>query len=348
MLYGILLAACFVSCSSGENDQMKEQKNIEDQLNKLNIFLRDSSFAVSIAKTQDSAYYVAQNQQTPSFDSDKDSTKKKSFKEEKIAINLAGFYATECGIGALIAQKGETPVYWLKKITEKKLDSSEILLLNRFANATWKAGQPFRSLSRITRDNFIVANFLSKEETQKDLDQVVAAASKLLDSLKSFENASKEEQLKKISALMQDKEYAFGMAKHIEASYYTSQKKEAPPFLKPEEDTVTIDKSVFEEKVAINVAGFYALECGLSYLAASQNKTPSDILKSIINDSLPQKDKELFERFANATWKAGQPFRSLDRITRNIFVPFDLLSKEEVEKDWVQIKTAASEIKKRL
>jgi hypothetical protein len=47
------------------------------------------------------------------------------------------------------------------------------------------------------------------------------------------------------------------------------------------------------------------------------------------------------KRFANATWKAGQPFRSLDRITRKTFTCFDLLPPEEVEKDWMQIKAAA-------
>ncbi|MGC4037192.1 MAG: hypothetical protein QM764_14635 [Chitinophagaceae bacterium] len=307
--------------------------------------MRDLTFAISIAKSQDSAYYISQNQPVPSFDAEKDSTKKKSFKEEKIAINVAGFYATECGIGALMEQKGETPVFWLKKIAEKRLDSSEILLLNRFANATWKAGQPFRSLSRIAKDNFIVANFLSKEEIQKDYDQVSAAASKLLDSLKTSENALKEEQLQKIKSLLQDKQFAFEMAKHIEASYYSSLKKEVPPFLNPGEDTLQIDKSIFEEKIAINIAGFYALECGLSYFAAAQDKAPSDVLNAILADTISTSDKQLFERFANATWKAGQPFRSLDRITRDIFIPFDLLSKEEIEKDWVQIKNAAKKVK---
>jgi len=340
-LYGILLVTSLVSCAPGGTNKMEKQKKTDSELTKLNQLLRDTTFAISIAKAQDSAYYISQSKEVPSFYTGKDSIKKKSLKEEKIAINLAGFYATECGIAALIQQKGETPIYWLQKITGKKLDSSEVLLLNSFANATWKAGQPFRSLSRITKDNFTVAGFLSEEEIQKDYDQVVAAAGKLLDSLKGFDNKSKEEQLNRIKALMQDKQYAFEMAKHMEAAYYLGQKKEVPPFLSSSEDSATIDKSPLEEKVAINIAGFYALECGLSYLAYSEGKIPSDILKLIVNDSLSQNDKQLFERFANATWKAGQPFRSLDRITRDNFIPFDLLSKEEIEKDWVQIKNAA-------
>jgi hypothetical protein len=33
-----------------------------------------------------------------------------------------------------------------------------------------------------------------------------------------------------------------------------------------------------EEKIATNLAGFYALECGLSYLATAQKKLPSAVL----------------------------------------------------------------------
>jgi hypothetical protein len=134
----------------------------------------------------------------------------------------------------------------------------------------------------------------------------------------------------------------------IDSSYYAGEKKQIPPFLTGAEDTAMIKKSEFEEKVAVNIAGFYALECGISYLAAADNKLPFDVLRSIINDSITQKDKRLLERFANATWKAGQPFRGLDRITRGNFVPFSLLSAEEIEKDWVQIKSAAEKIVSKL
>jgi len=119
-------------------------------------------------------------------------------------------------------------------------------------------------------------------------------------------------------------------------------------FLTPAEDTAINQKSAKEEKLAINLAGFYALECGVSYLSTTQNKLPSDILKSIVNDSIAEKDKLLLERFANATWKATQPFRGLDRITRNIFMPFDLLPKDDVKKDWDQIKSAAEIVQKSL
>jgi len=59
-----------------------------------------------------------------------------------------------------------------------------MLLLARFANATWKAGQPFRSLSRITRDNFRPAVLLSDDELKKDFDQIRAAAATLADAMR--------------------------------------------------------------------------------------------------------------------------------------------------------------------
>jgi len=138
------------------------------------------------------------------------------------------------------------------------------------------------------------------------------------------------------------------MARHMDSAYYIGQAKPVPPFLDAKEDTATSVKSFGEEKVATSIAGFYALECGINYLVTTQQKAPSEILRLIIADSLAEKDKILLERFANATWKASQPFRGMDRLTRDTFVPFNFLPKEEVEKDWVQIKGAAAKLIKYL
>lgn len=326
---------------------MPESQTINEELKKISALLQDTSFALDLAKNQEAAYYASQGQPAPPFLTEKDDSTAitRSLKEEKIATNIAGFYALECGIGSLIEQKGGTLVEWLTRIVEKKLDSSEILVLNRFANATWKAGQPFRSLKRITRDNFTSSVFLPADEVKKDYDQILAAASKLLPALAELKDSSNASQLQKLDQLLKDKQFALQMAMHMEGAYYTGQQQAIPPFLKPGEDTSVIIKSVKEEKIATNVAGFYALECGISYLATVQNKLPSEVLQQIINDSISYTDKRLFERFANATWKAGQPFRGLNRIERKSFTPFDLLPSEEVEKDWVQIKTAAETVR---
>jgi len=52
--------------------------------------------------------------------------------------------------------------------------------------------------------------------------------------------------------------------------------------------------------------------------------------------------------FSNATWKAGQPFRGLERIRKDNFIPASMLSKEELEKDWVQIRAATEKLLEKL
>ncbi len=342
----ILLVLYFASCANNAKTNMQQQQQITEELTQITSLLRNSSFALDMAKNQDAAYYKAQGQPVPDFlpQNGETGTVEKSVKEEKIATSIAAFYALECAMGELMEQKGGTPFEWLNKIKTNQLDSSGVLLVNRFANATWKAGQPFRGLERITRDVFISPVFLPEAEVKKDYDQVSAAAGKVTEAMQDVKDASRENQLQKLKTLLQDKSFALEMAQHMEAAYYTAQQQEVPAFLKPGEDTATISKDVKEEKIATNIAGFYALECGLSYLATAQQKLPSAVLQAIVNDSLDAKDKKLFERFANATWKAGQPFRGLDRIKRDVFIPFDLLSMEEQEKDWVQVKAAAEKL----
>ncbi|HZW70529.1 MAG TPA: hypothetical protein VFF57_06610, partial [Hanamia sp.] len=129
---------------------MKKEKKIHQELTRISNLLHDTSFALRMAESGEAAYSKAQAQTTPEFLSveEENDMIKKSAKEEKIAINIAAFYAVECGIGLLMEKQGGTPVEWLNKIVNHHLDSNEILVLNRFANATWKAGQPFRGLAR--------------------------------------------------------------------------------------------------------------------------------------------------------------------------------------------------------
>jgi hypothetical protein len=311
---------------------------LQEELRKINALLRDKEFAISMADTLNAAYEAA------SGTAGKAEKVNVSVKEQKIAINLAGFYAVECGVGLLMALKGGTPQDWLEKIVTATVGQDEILVLDRFANATWKAGQPFINWDRIKDAQFISANYLPEESVQKDHAQVIAAASKLLDSLQEVRDGSKEVQLKKLQQLLRDEQYALEMAQHLDAAYYLAQKKEPLPFLAEGEDKAIISRSIADEQIAVSIAGFYALECGLSYFAACSNQLPSEMLSSIVNNSLAEKDRLFFERLANATWKAGQPFRGLDRITRPAFIPAAFLSDAEVEKDRVQIRTAAQKL----
>ena len=79
-----------------------------------------------MAAGQEATYYASQNQPVEAFFEGSDSLVKKSVKEEKIAINLAGAYAVECGVAALIAQKGGTPAGWFEKIIDGSIDSSDM------------------------------------------------------------------------------------------------------------------------------------------------------------------------------------------------------------------------------
>ena len=325
---------------------MNDEKSVIDRqttadLNTLNSLLRDSSFAVKIAQYEEAKYKVGRNTALKSTDVE-DSSIEKTLKEQKIAINLAGFYATECGIGALSKITGQKPLTILKKIVERDLDSSQILLLNRFANATWKASQPFRDLRRIQNSNFIVATFLSPEEIKKDYDQILAASTLLLNKLKTFPTeAPAKEQFKAIEKLMKNTAFALEMAAHMEAAYYQGQNQPVPAFITVNDETTTMVKRTSEDKLSANLGGFYALICGLEYLSFTQSQPSSKVLRDILENRLEDNDKDLLQRFANATWKAGQPFLGMNRITLQTFQPFDLLPKEERQKDWQRIITAA-------
>jgi hypothetical protein len=264
-----------------------------------------------------------------------------SAKHEKVAINLAGFYALECGVGLLSEQTNHTPVEWLKKIASKTVDSNTLLLLGRFANATWKAGQPFRGLNRITRFNFTGAGYLPAEEVIKDHDQVTAAACLLLERMKDTAKYSFHDQMTRLQELLQDENFSYEIAEHLQAAYYRSQHQQPPLFMTEADNTTMISKSVREQKIATSIAGFYALECGINFLVTSRSLIPTDILTSILDNTIIEADKILLLRFANATWKAGQSFWNLKRITRSIFKPACFLTEDEVEKDLVQIKMAA-------
>lgn len=299
-----------------------------------------------MAQHLEAAYYTSIGEDAPAFLKESDNGRYTIYRfiEEKIAVSIAAFYALECAIGHLVHTRGGTPFEWLNKIAERATDAADSLLLRSFANAAWKAGQPFRGIDRITRDNFTSAYFLPEEEIKKDIDQVYAAALRLRKEMQDVAGGSVDVQLQKVNLLLQNESFALEMAQQLETAYYKDTHQPVPDFLKEGEDNAETRRSIKDDKIAANMAGFYALESGLNYLAVSRNNLPSDVLYSIVADSIIETDKELFERLANLTWKAGQPFRGLHRIKRATFISFDLLPQHEKEKDWVQIKAAAKKL----
>lgn len=343
----IVVSCCYVSCKGEQEKEIAKVENKQQaQLEKINSLLRDPQFTESMAKALDSSYYVGVQQEQPPFITPADDTTiiRKSLRSEKIAMNLAGFYALECGINLISSKTNQTPVALLEQITGKTIDSGSILLLNRFANATWKAGQPFRDLTRISRPNFIVASSLSQEEIDKDYYQIFHSAEKLLSSMKPFSDKPIAEQMDLLRKLLQDTLYAQEITSYLYSSHDTTATQKRGPYLTPSDDTAKVVKTAKQMKIATSIAGFYALECALNYLATTRLEQPSSILQSLINNTLSAEDKMLFARFANATWKAGQPFRDLNRITRATFTPFYFLTEEDIEKDMVQIRAAASRL----
>jgi hypothetical protein len=317
-----------------------------DQAMRLKTLLQSPDFALEMASTLDAAYYRGIGQAPPPFLTPEEQSAMvvKSVREEKIAINLAGFYAVEAGVGVLAERTREAPFDILDSIAAGSRSKADMLLLARFANATWKAGQPFRSLSRITRSNFIPAALLTEEDLKKDFVQIRAAARLIRDSMQDVRGRSNADQLRRLQALLQSPDFALEMAAFLDMAYYRGQNQAPPPFLTPQNETATVRKPAREEKIAINLAGFYAVEAGVGVLSERTHEPPLDILDAIAQGTRPEGDMLLLARFANATWKAGQPFRSLSRITRSNFVPAALLSQDELKKDFDQIKAASAKL----
>lgn len=103
-----------------------------------------------------------------------------------------------------------------------------------------------------------------------------------------------------------------------------------------------------QQKLAMNLAGFYALSEGLGMIA-EENPTDqhaaSKLLDSIVNKTADQKNLNKMCRLAHATWAAGQPYRN--RETRKVMQPWDTLPEGEKLKDMVQITAAAVVLERR-
>lgn len=237
---------------------MNSEERIKKELNTIDCLLQNKKFAEEMAIELETAYYKGNEEKAPPFLETGDSTTiDRSLKDEKIAMNMAGFYALECGLNYLCSLDHTTSLQWIERITTNQADDTTSIL-NRFANATWKAGQPYRGLERIRRSNFISFSSLSYKEIQKDHRQIIAAANKLRSVLKSTD---KEVQFIQLRDLLQNKDFAYEMAIHSDCNYYIGENKLTPSFLTKDEMNASIKKPLKEEKIAINIAGFYALEC---------------------------------------------------------------------------------------
>jgi hypothetical protein len=308
-------------------------EQIEEQLSRINTLLSDATFMLSLAAGQAAAYYTALGKTPPAFPLPGEIRITKNVREEKIAFHLTGLYAIECSIGAFMAQEEAAPIHWLQQIMQGRMQADHYLLLQCFASATYHAGQAFYAPQAIR-----------SMELPPNSNELMATATYLLNTLQALPHHTPQAQLQKIVPLLKDPSFALELAQYLEKADPLHSPHHHPTLLADTGNDPTVERKALDEHVAINVAGAYALEAGLTYLGYSQNKLPSQVINALLADQLSTAQKELLERFAHATWMAGQPFRGLDRITRPVFMHFDLLSAEERDKDWTQVKAAAASI----
>jgi len=148
-----------------------------------------------------------------------------------------------------------------------------------------------------------------------------------------------------LKQLLQDKDFAEEIATYLNDKYNETQPVDQRYPLYGEKDVTTASGTTKKDiAIAMNLAGFYALETAVGALQdmpGRQGQSIRQIMIDIAEGRLSDQEKNLVMRFANATWKAGQPFRDINRITRGAFTLWDELSPEEKDKDWVQIQNAA-------
>ena len=290
---------------------MNKEERISHELHIIDSLLQDEQYAADMAAELDAAITAEPGKSAAiSYGKGRFVECEQACKGRKDRHQYRGVYALECGLGLLCAQTNTTVYDQLQKILADQVSDSAVLLLKRFANATWKAGQPFKGMARIKKANlFLPTNCLLMKLKKKDLRQIKAAAIKFSQVLRP---GTMQEQMQQVSTLLRDTVYTMHMAAFIDSMYYIGQKQPAPPFITPGEKAL-LNKKCQGGKNCHEPRWFYATECATNYLVTTTHKTPSEILQSLVDGSMSKQDEELYARFANATWKAGQPFRSLNK-----------------------------------
>lgn len=107
------------------------------------------------------------------------------------------------------------------------------------------------------------------------------------------------------------------------------------------------------QMVAMNLAGLYAADTCAHIIGQASGRAIRtgdmvtggqylDALQRISDGDLSNWEKYVAKNCANIAWRAGQPFRDietkpLNRITRDVNMPFAMLTPDEEDKDLVQI-----------
>jgi len=336
------------------------------QISILARLLQDKGFSYQMGKHLHDAYYEGKDEASQFPDEDALNTisvNKKQY-DIKIARNMPGFYALEGGLVYLTQHTNLSPMTLLQSIVDKTLSRTDMLLLARFANVTWKQSQQFLPGDRLLRDNFIPAVRLSHSELEKDFVQIYAAAEKLLQVMKdrlpekkyhtrlsdrrnaTFSRLGLSQkcvrQLDTIRMLLRRVDFIFELATRLERKWedIAGQTSAAQDIAAISPDDV-VKRKRETEILGSNLAGFYALESGISYLAEARNKGPREYMEDIVRGTIPSEDMQLLVYFADLTWKASQPFRGLERIKRAPFTSMMYQTQRDYETTRAQLIGAA-------
>ncbi|MDD4526706.1 MAG: hypothetical protein PHF25_01560 [Candidatus Margulisbacteria bacterium] len=216
----------------------------------------------------------------------------KNGNNEKIAINQAGAIAVECGAGVLLEIKNadtgtkikfknisEVFKYLLAEDNNSPEKINDMLLVARFANATWKAGQPLRGLQRMQKSNYIPASMLSTEELEKDFVQIKAATKCLYEEMlaraggeEALNKLSAENQLEILKEMMQDLGFAKKIGEHLNNQYYLGIGATPPQFLDDVPGPGKVNQMIEDEAVRVYLQ--FELDKALSTL---KEVTPDDL-----------------------------------------------------------------------
>ena len=103
-----------------------------------------------------------------------------------------------------------------------------------------------------------------------------------------------------------------------------------------------------ERLFATSIAPLYAIDSLITSKWLHHKTSPLAALDEIIEDASASQGVTDLGLLANATWKAGQPFRGLGRIERPVFRSLVTLGQEELSKDPILVKAMAIRLREAL
>lgn len=149
------------------------------------------------------------------------------------------------------------------------------------------------------------------------------------------------------SELMKDMNFLIKVAEACNSSYYRNTGQEEQSLFDEQQKKSLLGISGQEkgidpktiESLAMNTAGFFAIQEAVFLISKKENVDPLVLLKEMVEDNMSEEQIDIAMRFAHATWLTGNAFRG--RFERPVVKAFDDLPQDEKDKDYHQIIAAA-------